>query len=119
MSAAEGLDTGFHIHVAEHEADEYEKEALADFALWKAHKPEDGENAWDSPWGRGRPGWHIECSVMASDIIGENLDIHGGGVDLMFPHHDNEMAQAEAYHKCCQWVNYFLHAGHLHIKGLI
>lgn len=87
-----------------------------DFALWKASKP--GEPSWESPWGPGRPGWHIECSVMASDIIGENLDIHGGGVDLMFPHHDNEMAQAEAYHKCCQWVNYFLHAGHLHIKGL-
>lgn len=95
---------------------ESEKKHPNDFALWKASKP--GEPSWDSPWGPGRPGWHIECSVMASDIIGENLDIHGGGVDLMFPHHDNEMAQAEAYHKCCQWVNYFLHAGHLHIKGL-
>eukprot|EP00934_Nitzschia_sp_Nitz4_P006791 Nitzschia sp. Nitz4//scaffold171_size48012//24696//27029//NITZ4_007125-RA/size48012-processed-gene-0.13-mRNA-1//-1//CDS//3329538701//6781//frame0 len=93
-----------------------EKKHPNDFALWKASKP--GEPSWESPWGPGRPGWHIECSVMASDIIGENLDIHGGGVDLMFPHHDNEMAQAEAYHKCCQWVNYFLHAGHLHIKGL-
>jgi len=93
-----------------------EKRHPNDFALWKASKP--GEPSWDSPWGAGRPGWHIECSVMASNIIGENLDIHGGGVDLMFPHHDNEMAQAEAYHKCCQWVNYFLHAGHLHIKGL-
>ena len=93
-----------------------EKRHPNDFALWKSSKP--GEPSWDSHWGPGRPGWHIECSVMASDIIGENLDIHGGGVDLMFPHHDNEMAQAEAYHKCCQWVNYFLHAGHLHIKGL-
>ena len=93
-----------------------EKKHPNDFALWKASKP--GEPSWESPWGPGRPGWHIECSVMASDIIGENLDIHGGGVDLMFPHHDNEMAQAEAYHQCCQWVNYFLHAGHLHIKGL-
>lgn len=93
-----------------------EKRHPNDFALWKASKP--GEPFWESPWGLGRPGWHIECSVMASDIIGDNLDIHGGGVDLMFPHHDNEMAQAEAYHKCCQWVNYFLHAGHLHIKGL-
>jgi len=93
-----------------------EKKHSFDFALWKASKP--GEPSWESPWGPGRPGWHIECSVMASDIIGENIDIHGGGVDLMFPHHDNEMAQAEAYHKCCQWVNYFLHAGHLHIKGL-
>ncbi len=93
-----------------------EKKHPNDFALWKASKP--GEPSWESDWGPGRPGWHIECSVMASDIIGENLDIHGGGVDLMFPHHDNEMAQAEAYHQCCQWVNYFLHAGHLHIKGL-
>mmetsp|Transcript_19565 Transcript_19565/g.40250 ORF Transcript_19565/g.40250 Transcript_19565/m.40250 type:complete len:779 (+) Transcript_19565:83-2419(+) len=93
-----------------------EKRHPNDFALWKASKP--GEPSWESPWGPGRPGWHIECSVMASDIIGENIDIHGGGVDLMFPHHDNEMAQAEAFHGCCQWVNYFLHAGHLHIKGL-
>jgi cysteinyl-tRNA synthetase len=93
-----------------------EKKHPNDFALWKASKP--GEPFWESPWGPGRPGWHIECSVMASNVIGENLDIHGGGVDLMFPHHDNEMAQAEAYHQCCQWVNYFLHAGHLHIKGL-
>jgi len=93
-----------------------EKRHPNDFALWKASKP--GEPSWESPWGPGRPGWHIECSVMASDVIGENLDIHGGGVDLMFPHHDNEMAQAEAYHQCCQWVNYFFHAGHLHIKGL-
>jgi len=93
-----------------------EKNHPNDFALWKASKP--GEPSWESPWGPGRPGWHIECSVMASDIIGENVDIHGGGADLMFPHHDNEMAQAEAYHQCCQWVNYFFHAGHLHIKGL-
>jgi cysteinyl-tRNA synthetase len=93
-----------------------EKKHPNDFALWKASKP--GEPSWESPWGSGRPGWHIECSVMASNVIGENLDIHGGGVDLMFPHHDNEMAQAEAYHQCCQWVNYFMHAGHLHIKGL-
>lgn len=93
-----------------------EKKHPNDFALWKASKP--GEPSWESDWGPGRPGWHIECSVMASDIIGENVDIHGGGVDLMFPHHDNEMAQAEAFHQCCQWVNYFLHAGHLHINGL-
>jgi len=97
-------------------AGDSEKICINDFALWKASKP--GEPSWESPWGPGRPGWHIECSVMASDVIGENVDIHGGGVDLMFPHHDNEMAQAEAYHQCNQWVNYFLHAGHLHIKGL-
>jgi cysteinyl-tRNA synthetase len=87
----------------------------ADFALWKKSKP--GEPAWDSPWGRGRPGWHIECSVMASEVLGSNLDIHSGGIDLAFPHHDNELAQSEAYHKCYQWVNYFLHPGHLHIEG--
>ncbi|KAK4671169.1 Cysteine--tRNA ligase, cytoplasmic [Podospora pseudoanserina] len=65
------------------------------FALWKASKP--GEPAWDSPWGRGRPGWHIECSAMASEAIGKTMDIHSGGVDLRFPHHDNELAQSEAY----------------------
>ncbi len=84
-----------------------------DFALWKASKP--GEPAWDSPWGGGRPGWHIECSVMASDVLGGVLDIHGGGIDLCFPHHDNELAQAEAYYGHQQWVNYFLHSGHLYI----
>jgi cysteinyl-tRNA synthetase len=84
-----------------------------DFALWKNSK--DGEPAWESPWGQGRPGWHIECSVMASDLLGDTLDIHGGGVDLCFPHHDNELAQAEAYYGHQQWVNYFLHSGHLNI----
>lgn len=70
-----------------------EKKSVNDFALWKASKS--GEPWWDSPWGKGRPGWHIECSVMASAILGETLDIHTGGVDLKFPHHDNELAQAE------------------------
>ncbi|PLW43361.1 hypothetical protein PCANC_13218 [Puccinia coronata f. sp. avenae] len=92
------------------------KRSPADFALWKKSKP--GEPGWDSVWGMGRPGWHIECSVMASAILGDGMDIHSGGVDLMFPHHDNEMAQSEAYHNCPQWVNYFLHTGHLHIEGL-
>jgi len=88
-----------------------EKRESNDFALWKSH------------WGEGRPGWHIECSVMASDIfrrLGDEtggMDIHSGGVDLKFPHHDNEMAQAEAESGSSQWVNYFVHAGHLHIKG--
>ncbi|KAJ7933817.1 tRNA synthetases class I (C) catalytic domain-containing protein [Mycena leptocephala] len=89
---------------------------LADFALWKASRP--GEPSWPSPWGAGRPGWHIECSVMASAILGDNMDIHSGGIDLAFPHHDNEMAQSEAYHGCGAWVNYFIHTGHLHIEGL-
>ncbi|KAF8236044.1 hypothetical protein L208DRAFT_1391483 [Tricholoma matsutake] len=88
----------------------------SDFALWKASKP--GEPSWPSPWGPGRPGWHIECSVMASAVFGDNMDIHSGGIDLAFPHHDNEMAQSEAYHNCTAWVNYFIHTGHLHIEGL-
>jgi cysteinyl-tRNA synthetase len=92
------------------------KKSAADFALWKASKP--GEPAWDSPWGAGRPGWHIECSVMASAVLGEGMDIHSGGIDLAFPHHDNEIAQSEAFHDCRQWVNYFIHTGHLHIEGL-
>jgi cysteinyl-tRNA synthetase len=92
-----------------------------DFALWKKSKP--NEPTWDSPWGPGRPGWHIECSVMATDVLQklcgtDSMDIHSGGIDLKFPHHDNEMAQAEACLGCPQWVNYFLHAGHLHIMGL-
>ncbi|WFC93795.1 cysteine--tRNA ligase [Malassezia brasiliensis] len=92
------------------------KRNAADFALWKRAKP--GEPAWPSPWGPGRPGWHIECSVMASEVLGHQIDIHSGGVDLMFPHHDNELAQSEAYHCNAQWINYFLHTGHLHIEGL-
>ncbi|KIY70644.1 hypothetical protein CYLTODRAFT_419597 [Cylindrobasidium torrendii FP15055 ss-10] len=92
------------------------RRSSSDFALWKASK--DGEPSWPSPWGAGRPGWHIECSVMASAILGDTLDIHSGGIDLAFPHHDNELAQSEAYHGCGSWVNYFLHTGHLHIEGL-
>ncbi|VDN98580.1 unnamed protein product [Rodentolepis nana] len=94
---------------------ETEKRNFSDFALWKASKP--GEPAWPSPWGPGRPGWHIECSVMASDAIGDCMDIHTGGVDLKFPHHDNELAQSEAHFGHSHWVNYFLHAGHLTISG--
>jgi cysteinyl-tRNA synthetase len=70
-----------------------EKRSGADFALWKKSKP--GEPAWDSPWGMGRPGWHIECSAMAKETLGEQMDIHSGGIDLAFPHHDNEIAQSE------------------------
>ncbi|KAJ3712081.1 tRNA synthetases class I (C) catalytic domain-containing protein [Lentinula guzmanii] len=94
----------------------FTRRSASDFALWKASKP--GEPSWESPWGAGRPGWHIECSVMASAVLGENMDIHSGGIDLAFPHHDNEMAQSEAYHDCPTWVNYFVHTGHLHIEGL-
>ncbi len=93
-----------------------EKRSANDFALWKNSKP--GEPFWSSPWGAGRPGWHIECSVMASSLIGEQMDIHSGGFDLKFPHHDNEMAQAEAYYNTGKpWINYFLHSGHLTISG--
>lgn len=93
-----------------------EKRSENDFALWKASKP--GEPAWPSPWGLGRPGWHIECSAMAGKVLGDHIDIHAGGCDLKFPHHDNELAQSEAYFNNDQWVNYFLHTGHLHISGL-
>src|SRR5438477_4826363 len=75
--------------------DEYEKENIGDFALWKAWDEEDGEVGWDSPWGRGRPGWHLECSAMAMKYLGETLDIHCGGIDLVFPHHEDEIAQSE------------------------
>ncbi|KAJ1896425.1 cysteinyl-tRNA synthetase [Kickxella alabastrina] len=91
------------------------KRGVSDFALWK--KSKDGEPKWPSPWGEGRPGWHIECSVMASEILGSHIDIHTGGIDLAFPHHDNEIAQSEACLGCPQWVNYFLHTGHYHVKG--
>ncbi|EFQ98007.1 cysteinyl-tRNA synthetase [Nannizzia gypsea CBS 118893] len=86
-----------------------------DFVLWKASRP--GEPSWPSPWGNGRPGWHIECSAMASANFGSQMDIHSGGIDLAFPHHDNELAQSEAFWGGTQWVNYFLHMGHLSIQG--
>ncbi|XP_069480252.1 cysteine--tRNA ligase, cytoplasmic isoform X2 [Ambystoma mexicanum] len=92
-----------------------EKRSPNDFALWKTSKP--GEPSWESPWGMGRPGWHIECSAMAGSILGDSMDIHGGGYDLRFPHHDNELAQSEAYFENDHWVRYFLHTGHLTIAG--
>ncbi|XP_068627700.1 cysteine--tRNA ligase, cytoplasmic [Battus philenor] len=95
--------------------DTIKKQSPNDFALWKRSKA--GEPSWESPWGAGRPGWHIECSAMASDVCGSKLDIHTGGVDLKFPHHDNELAQSEAYFNEAGWVNYFLHTGHLTIAG--
>ncbi|KAL3080010.1 hypothetical protein niasHT_034568 [Heterodera trifolii] len=93
-----------------------EKRSPSDFALWKASK--DGEPFWESPWGKGRPGWHIECSAMSGAICGDKLDIHAGGFDLKFPHHDNEIAQCEAYNDNDHWVNFFLHCGTLRIEGL-
>jgi len=83
-----------------------------DFVLWKSAKP--GEPSWDSPWGKGRPGWHIECSVMGACHLGKHFDIHGGGQDLQFPHHENEIAQSEAAHDCT-FVNYWLHNGFVRV----
>ncbi|MBN45462.1 MULTISPECIES: cysteine--tRNA ligase [unclassified Methylophaga] len=83
-----------------------------DFVLWKAAKPE--EPSWESPWGPGRPGWHIECSAMSADTLGHHFDIHGGGQDLQFPHHENEIAQSEGAHGC-QYVNYWMHNGFVRI----
>jgi cysteinyl-tRNA synthetase len=87
----------------------------ADFALWKAAKP--GEPAWDSPWGPGRPGWHIECSAMAYRYLGAQIDIHGGGVDLVFPHHENEIAQSEAFSGQVPFVRFWLHNGLVNMHG--
>ncbi len=92
--------------------DEYEKEEGRDFALWKGYKPEDGDVFWDSPWGKGRPGWHIECSVMSTYYLGDHFDIHCGGVDNIFPHHENEIAQSSAA-SGDTFVNYWLHNEHL------
>lgn len=110
-----------HLHLDELQAgaservaqDEYEKDNVADFVLWKAYDPErDGKIYWDSPYGKGRPGWHLECSAMAMKILGETIDIHVGGVDNMFPHHENEIAQSEA---CSgkQFVKLWMHSEHL------
>ncbi|KAJ8783303.1 hypothetical protein J1605_009386 [Eschrichtius robustus] len=85
-----------------------DKRHASDFALWKAAKPR--EPSWASPWGAGRPGWHTECSTIASLVFGSRLDIHSGGIDLAFPHHENEIAQCEVFHQCQQWGNYFLHS---------
>lgn len=93
--------------------DEYDKENASDFVLWKAYDPErDGNIYWESPFGKGRPGWHIECSAMAMKLLGESIDIHVGGVDNMFPHHENEIAQSEAF-SCRHFVKHWIHAEHL------
>jgi cysteinyl-tRNA synthetase len=93
------------------EVDPHKRDPL-DFVLWKAAKP--GEPAWPAPWGPGRPGWHIECSAMGSDLLGRHFDIHGGGQDLQFPHHENEIAQSEGAHGC-KFVNYWLHNGFVRV----
>ncbi len=96
--------------------DEYEKENVADFALWKAWTEGDGDVVWDSPWGRGRPGWHIECSAMSSKYLGESFDVHTGGVDNIFPHHEDEIAQSEAA-SGQPFVRYWMHCAHLIVEG--
>lgn len=104
----EDMQSGFRINVDER------KETPMDFALWKASKP--GEPAWDSPWGPGRPGWHIECSAMSLHHLGEQIDIHGGGNDLVFPHHENEIAQTESY-TGKPFARYWVHNGMLQLSG--
>jgi cysteinyl-tRNA synthetase len=97
-------------------ADEYEKDSLSDFVLWKSRKPEDGENFWSSPWGEGRPGWHLECSAMIHEYLGDTFDLHSGGVDLVFPHHENEIAQSQCAcggHFAAHWF----HITHLLVDG--
>jgi len=96
--------------------DEYDKEHIGDFALWKAWDDEDGDVKWDSPWGAGRPGWHIECSAMATALLGDQIDIHCGGVDNIFPHHEAEIAQSEGV-TGKKFVRYWLHCAHLLVDG--
>jgi len=105
----EGMEDGARVDV-----DEYEKDSARDFALWKAAKP--GETSWETPIGRGRPGWHIECSAMAMEFLGETLDLHAGGEDLMFPHHENEIAQSESVtHK--PFARHWMHVRFLLVDG--
>ncbi|MEI6217905.1 MAG: cysteine--tRNA ligase, partial [bacterium] len=96
--------------------DEYDKENASDFALWKAWDESDGDVAWESPWGRGRPGWHLECSAMSMKYLGESFDLHTGGLDNMFPHHENEIAQSEAATDK-PFVKYWMHCGYLVVNG--
>lgn len=98
------------------DSDEYERDSMADFVLWKSRKPSDGDVFWESPWGEGRPGWHLECSAMSMKYLSNNLDIHSGGVDLTFPHHENEIAQSECScgHK---FFKHWIHCAHLLVDG--
>ena len=105
----ENLEAGARIDV------DSKKENPMDFAVWKAQKP--GEPAWESPWGMGRPGWHIECSAMATKYLGETIDIHSGGKDLIFPHHENEIAQSECAHGC-EFARYWLHNGYINVDNV-
>ena len=100
-------------------SDEYGKEAVADFALWKARVPDDGKVFWASPWGEGRPGWHIECSAMSMKLLGPSFDLHLGGEDLVFPHHEDEIAQSEGAREAsdAKFVKHWLHVAHLLVEG--
>jgi cysteinyl-tRNA synthetase len=102
--------------VARIKSDDYDKEEMADFALWKAWNEKDGDIKWPSPWGEGRPGWHVECSVMSMQHLGETFDIHCGGEDLIFPHHEDEIAQSEGV-TGKPFVRYWLHNSHLLVEG--
>ena len=97
-------------------SDEYEKDGVGDFVLWKARKPEDGDNFWNSPWGQGRPGWHLECSAMIYEYLGDSFDLHAGGEDLVFPHHENEIAQSQC---ACggKFAAHWFHSAHLLVDG--
>jgi len=97
-------------------ADEYDKDSASDFVLWKGRREEDGDNFWESPWGQGRPGWHLECSAMCREYLGDAFDLHSGGVDLVFPHHENEIAQSEA---CTghTMADHWFHLTHLLVDG--
>jgi len=112
--AAREITTCSHHHAQSD--DEYDRESATDFALWKAHKPDDGPNAWPSPWGPGRPGWHVECSAMSMKYLGDSFDLHGGGVDLIFPHHENEIAQSEAA-TGKPFARLWFHSAHLMVEG--
>ena len=96
--------------------DEYHSNSPQDFALWKARKINEGNVYWESPWGQGRPGWHIECSAMSTKLLGNHFDIHCGGVDNIFPHHENELAQSIGSNGK-NFVNYWVHSEHLMIDG--
>ncbi|MEN8754966.1 MAG: cysteine--tRNA ligase, partial [Akkermansiaceae bacterium] len=110
------LDLGKTQNERANNADEYDKDNAADFVLWKGRRDEDGENFWESPWGEGRPGWHLECSAMIRKYLGETFDLHSGGVDLVFPHHENEIAQS----KCScggEFAKHWFHVTHLRVDG--
>ncbi len=109
------LDLG-HSQSERSTSDEYDKDHAADFVLWKSRREEDGENYWESPWGQGRPGWHLECSAMILKYLGESFDLHSGGEDLIFPHHENELAQS----KCAcggEFARHWFHSAHLLVNG--